>query len=135
MNVNCLVNFRVAVALAALLALAACAGLQPKTPEDVVRERSEARWDALIKRDFDKAGEYTQPAYRALVGQKDYYKRFGGAGQWKGVQIHEVTCEPERCTVRLRLTTTTSTGIPGRILAAEGPSRAISSAGTTISTL
>ena len=45
-------------------------------------------------------------AYRALVGQKDYYKRFGGAGQWKGVQIHEVTCEPERCTVRLRLTST-----------------------------
>lgn len=63
----------------------------------MVRERSEARWDALIKRDFDKAWEYTQPAYRALVGQKDYYKRFGGAGQWKGVQIHEVTCEPERC--------------------------------------
>ena len=90
----------------ATLALAACAGLQPKTPEDVVRERSEARWDALIKRDFDKAWEYTQPAYRALVGQKDYYKRFGGAGQWKGVQIHEVTCEPERCTVRLRLTST-----------------------------
>ena len=87
----------------ATLALAACAGLQPKTPEDVVRERSEARWDALIKRDFDKAWEYTQPAYRALVGQKDYYKRFGGAGQWKGVQIHEVTCEPERCTVRLRV--------------------------------
>ena len=54
----------------ATLALAACAGLQPKTPEDVVRERSEARWDALIKRDFDKAWEYTQPAYRALVGQK-----------------------------------------------------------------
>ena len=90
----------------ATLALAACAGLQPTTPEDVVRERSEARWDALIKRDFDKAWEYTQPAYRALVGQKAYYKRFGGAGPWKGVQIHEVTCEPERCTVRLRLTST-----------------------------
>ena len=90
----------------ATLALAACAGLQPKTPEDVVRERSEARWDALIKRDFDKAWEYTQPAYRALVAQKDYSKQFGAAGQWKGVQVHQVTCEPERCTVRLRLTST-----------------------------
>lgn len=45
----------------ATLALAACAGLQPKTPEDVVRERSEARWDALIKRDFDKAWNTPSP--------------------------------------------------------------------------
>ena len=89
----------------ATLALAACAGLQPKTPEDVVRERSEARWDALIKRDFDKAYAFTQPAFRAVVKPDAYKQRFGSAGTWKGAQIHEATCEAARCTVRVRLTT------------------------------
>ena len=91
---------------AGVLALAGCAAFTPKTPEQVVAERAEARWDALIHRNFEKAWEYTQPAYRALVAQKDYSKQFGAAGQWKGVQVHQVTCEPERCTVRLRLTST-----------------------------
>ena len=88
---------------AGVLALAGCAAFTPKTPEQVVTERVEARWDALIHRNFEKAWEYTQPAYRALVAQKDYSKQFGAAGQWKGVQVHQVTCEPERCTVRLRV--------------------------------
>ncbi len=96
----------VAAALAAALWLAGCAALQPKTPEEIVTQRIEARWDALIKRDFEKAWEYTQPSYRALVSQKDYRSRFGSAGQWKGVQVHQVKCEPERCTARLRLTST-----------------------------
>ena len=94
-----------ASALGATLWLAGCAGLQPKTTEEIVTQRIEARWDALIKRDFEKAWEYTQPSFRALVAQKDYGKRFGGAGTWKGVQVHSVRCEPERCTARLRLTT------------------------------
>ncbi|NZA01491.1 hypothetical protein H0I39_06435 [Ottowia beijingensis] len=36
---------------------------------------------------------------------KDYRKRFNSAGQWRGAQIHQATCEAERCTVRIRLTT------------------------------
>ena len=89
---------------AGVLALAGCAALQPQTPEQIVEQRADARWSALVQRNFEKAWEYTQPSFRALVAQKDYHKRFGGAGQWKGAQIHEVKCEPERCTVRLRLT-------------------------------
>ena len=90
---------------AAALALAGCAALQPKTPEQVVAERVEQRWAALIKGDFEKAWTYTQPAYRDIVKQADYRKRFSGAGQWRGVQVHEVSCEAERCQVRIRLTT------------------------------
>lgn len=93
-----------ASALGATLWLAGCAGLQPKTAEEIVTQRIEARWDALIKRDFEKAWEYTQPSFRALVPQKDYRNRFGAAGQWKGMQVHQVKCEAERCTARLRLT-------------------------------
>jgi len=56
-------------------------------------------------RDFDKAWTYTQPAYRAIVKQADYRKSFGVAGQWRGVQVHGVECEAERCKARIRLTT------------------------------
>ncbi|MCL1960274.1 MAG: hypothetical protein FWG56_00500 [Desulfovibrionaceae bacterium] len=97
--------FGAALLAAAALGLAGCAALMPKTPEQVVRERAEQRWAALIDGDFDKAWTYTQPGYRAVVKQRDYHKRFGGAGQWMGVQIHDVTCEAERCKVRIRLTT------------------------------
>ena len=72
MQANPVSPFRRRTALASLvvagaLALAGCAALQPKTPEEIVTQRVEARWDALIKGDFPAAWAYTQPAYRAIV--------------------------------------------------------------------
>ena len=89
----------------AVLGLASCAVLAPKTPEQVVRERAGQRWAALVDGDFDKAWTYTQPGYRAVIRQRDYYKQFGAGGQWKSAQVTDATCEAERCTVKLRLTT------------------------------
>jgi len=94
-----------ALLAAAAIGVAGCAALTPKTPEEIVHERAEQRWAALIGGDFDTAWTYTQPGYRAVIKQRDYAKSFGGAGQWKGVQVHEVTCEAERCKVHIRLTT------------------------------
>lgn len=90
---------------AALLALGGCAAMQPKAPEQVVEQRVEERWAALIAGNYDKAWTYTQPSFRDLVKQANYRGRFGGAGEWRGVQVHSVTCAAERCEVRLRLTT------------------------------
>ena len=99
-----LLSRRVLGVAALASALAGCDGLKPKTPEEVVAQRAEARWAALIKGDFDGAYAYLPPSFRAVVSAPDYRKRFGAAGQWKSVQIHGVQCEPERCTVKLRLT-------------------------------
>ena len=44
----------------------------------------------------------SKPMKRALFapfGQGN----FGAGGAWTGAQVHEVKCEPERCTVRLRV--------------------------------
>jgi len=92
-----------AAALALTLALGACASLQPKAPEVEVAERAQQRWDALIKKDFAKAYTYTQPAFRAVVKPEIYPSRFTNAAEWKDVQVHQVNCEAERCTVRIRL--------------------------------
>ncbi len=94
----------VGLAATGALLLAGCSALPPSTAEAIVAQRAEQRWAALIDGDLEKAWEFTQPGFRAIVKQKDYRRRFGAAGQWKSVQIHGVQCEPERCTVKLRLT-------------------------------
>ena len=100
---------RRATLLAATLWLAGCAGLSPKTPEAVVTQRAEARWAYLIGGDFEKAWDLTQPGFRAVVKRDRYARRFGSGGAWTGAQVHEVTCEPERCTVRLRVSAKVAT--------------------------
>ena len=74
-------SFRRRVALASLLAagalaLAGCAALQPVTPESIVTQRVEQRWAALIDGNLEKAWEFAQPGFRAIVKQKDYRKRY-----------------------------------------------------------
>ena len=91
-------------ALVSALWLAGCASLQPKTAEEQVRERAEARWAALVKRDFPKAWQYTQPGFRAVVPADRYQTRFGEALVWKSAIVHSVECQAERCTVRVRVT-------------------------------
>ena len=93
------------ISAAALATLTACASKPAQTPEQLVAERAEARWQRLIKQDFAGAYAYLTPSYRGVVPEAQYRMRFGTAGAWKSVIIHEVTCEPEACKVKVRLTT------------------------------
>ena len=88
----------------AALALAGCASLTPKSPEEQVRERAEAHWKALVAGDFAGAYNYLVPSYRAIVKAPDYERRFGSAGRWTNAIVHSVDCEAEACKVRLRIT-------------------------------
>jgi len=112
---SCFRQARAAGALllaASALWLAGCATLAPATtPEEVVVQRSQERWDALLKGDFARAWTYAPPSVRAEVKQGDYKKRFGTAGKWKSVQIEKVTCEPETCIVRVLVVT--ELAVPG----------------------
>lgn len=92
-------------ALALLAALAACAAPVAKTPEQLVAERAEARWQHLVKGDFTAAYGYLMPSYRALVPEQSYRQRFGAAGAWRNAIVHQVDCEPAACKVRVRVTT------------------------------
>jgi hypothetical protein len=90
--------------IAATLVMAGCAAFKTETPEEIVAQRVQARWQALIKHDFATAYSYTQPGYRAIVSEKKYEKTFGDTSSWESVDIFKTTCEAEPCTVRLRLT-------------------------------
>ena len=75
---------------AGVLALAGCAGLQPQTTEQLVQQRAQQRWDALLAGDFAKAWTYTPASYRARVKQDDYRDQFGRGGRWTAATVKSV---------------------------------------------
>jgi hypothetical protein len=90
--------------------VAACAGIggvsKDSTPEvkaAAVKERSQARWQALIKGDLDAAYAYLSPASKAVTPIESYRRQIR-PGLWREVKIDSVECEAELCSVKLQLT-------------------------------
>ena len=92
-----------AAVLAALLGACATSGGPPQTPEEIVRQRAEARWQALAQRDFKTAYGFITPAIRDAVSYEAWVRRFGGGASWKSAEAAEVNCEEARCVVKIRL--------------------------------
>jgi hypothetical protein len=83
--------------------LAGCAST-PTTPEEIVRERAQARWNALLIGDFERAYGYISPGGRAVVPYATYRGRIGGAVTWKSAEVASVTCETlEKCSVQVKV--------------------------------
>jgi hypothetical protein len=92
----------VAAALAAALLLAGCATKPPPTREEIVAQRANARWQALMAGDFDKAYGYLTPAARALKPLAVWRGGFRSFTTWKSAEVVSVTCETsEKCIVRV----------------------------------
>ena len=104
-------GIRIGGALVALTIAAGCAttggGLTKDTPPEVkaaaVKERSNARWTALIKGDTDAAYAYLSPGTRELITLEQYRVKVKTGG-FRSVQIDKVDCESETCMVGLMLT-------------------------------
>jgi hypothetical protein len=95
-----------------LVATAGCAttsgGLTKDTPaetkQSVVRERAEARWQAMINGDFPAAYAYLSPASREMVTVGTIEARAKGAITYTGIKVDTVSCEALACKVKLWLT-------------------------------
>ena len=87
--------------------LGACATFEPQSPEQAVAERSRARIDALMDRNYEAAYEFATPGYRSTEGVIKYTSRWAGVGMWRTADISSVSCEPsdviDRCTVWLEV--------------------------------
>ena len=95
---------RLTYAFTAATLAVGCASLSPAKPEEVVQQRAQARWQAMIAGEWDKAYSYMTPSFRAVVDQKRYPSRFGGSVSWLAAEVVNVTCEEQRCTVRMKVT-------------------------------
>jgi len=91
------------VPLIASLALAACATVPSGTPEEQVRVRAMARWQALVEGDTTNAYSFITPGYRAVVSAVDY-RRSVALAAWYGAEVINVTCpEPTKCLAKVRI--------------------------------
>ena len=93
------------LASAGLLAasLIGCAALEPAKPEDAVKRLATARLQSLMAGDFDKAYKMLMPSYRSVVSFDRFRGDTTGAAFWKGAEVIKVSCEPEKCTARVRI--------------------------------
>jgi hypothetical protein len=94
---------RLALVLAAGL-FSACAMLPGAPAEEVVAQRAQARWDALLAGDWARAYRYMAPSYRALVEEKRYANQFGGGAAWVAAKVVRVQCSDDRCKVVMEVT-------------------------------
>jgi len=103
-----------AAAAGIFMAVAAgCAsiGAGSRPAEQVVLERAQARWNALVDRDFAAAYTYLTAGYRAVVPLAAYRRQTTGPAQWEGAKAHSAKCEAARCIVAVEITF--RIGLPG----------------------
>ena len=93
-------------ALAAVLVAALVAGCAtvPRTPEDQVRARAQARWAAQLAGDTRKSYEFLSPGSRAVVSYERYRARNAGAVTYKSAEVASVVCETsEKCVAKVKV--------------------------------
>ena len=97
-------RFRLAAALGlCLLMLGACA-TSPAARDKVIQERAQARWDALLARDYATAYEYLSPGYRSATSATDFEIAFRSRRlQYLSAEYQGHDCEESACTVRMKL--------------------------------
>ena len=88
--------------------LVGCAGISSDgiskrgaSPEEIVAERAQKRWDALVAGDAEKAYAYLSPASRQIRSLAAYTGSLK-LGFWKAAKVERVVCpEPGLCEVHL----------------------------------
>ena len=83
------------------VSLAGCASLGVfQTPEARVEQRAQARLDALMSQNMEKAFTFVSPAAREITTWQRYGAGYAGVVNWREANVTSVHCEPERCEVK-----------------------------------
>jgi hypothetical protein len=96
--------------LAALVS--ACATSQPAASD--IRQRAQARWDAVLAGDYDTAYGLYSPGYRSSHSRVDFeieqrLRRI----KWSSAEVQESSCEADVCTVVTRVAYQVAGAVPG----------------------
>jgi hypothetical protein len=102
---------RAAVAILALL-MAACAS--PTKSASSVEARAQARWDALLARDYDTAYSLYSPGYRSAQSRVDFELAIRSRRiAWTAADVQESHCEEDACTVVTNVGYRIGSPVPG----------------------
>jgi len=89
--------------------LVGCA-VAPPAPDDEVSARTveqlaEARWRAIMERDFERSYEFYTPGFRDTMRMVDYEREMARRPfRYLGLDVQPADCEGDRCEIRVRLT-------------------------------
>lgn len=91
-------------ALAGLaIAIAGCAAIETKPKEEVVKQRAQARADAMVAGDYKAVFEFYSPVARQTMKYESFVQNVQ-LGTWKGATIDKVQCSSEElCQVDLTI--------------------------------
>ena len=105
--------FVTVLVLLAVMLLSACA-TTPASPEDIVKERAQARWDALLNGDFATAYSYLSPGYRSATTVVDFEIGMRMRKiQYRTAEFQGHSCEKNVCTVRFKVGYQVAKPVPG----------------------
>ena len=79
------------------LIISGCASFVQRSPEEIVMQRVNERWDALIAGRLETAYTYETPEYRELYPFAEYRNTIRGVGAWQKVEIENIECLKEKC--------------------------------------
>jgi len=85
-----------------VLGAGGCATVPEQSPEQVVKARAQARWDALVKGDIETAYGFLGPGSRA-VNSLEAYKASIRKDFWTDAKVESVKCEGDTCEVSARI--------------------------------
>ena len=93
---------RVFAALLCVSALAACATTGQDTRDQLIPQRAQARWDALLSADYAAAYAYASPGYRSSNSLADFEIEVRSRRvQYTAAEYREHRCEEAVCTVKV----------------------------------
>ena len=110
-------NLKIFAALLVLsvLSLAGCAGVGGDSkgtgtasgsgtgPEKAVSARAEARWAAMVRKDFDDAYAFLSPGSKVSTPLALFKAKIKPL-DWKSAKALNASCEAEKCAVKIELT-------------------------------
>lgn len=89
-------------ALLPLALLTACAAVTPSTPEEAVAKRAQARFDALVARDFKAAYGFFTPSYRDRVDYENWIRSRLPRASFRSARVLKVECpSADACEVEM----------------------------------
>ena len=99
--------------LMAVVLLSACA-TTPASREEVIKERAQARWDALLARDYAAAYAFYSPGYRSTASVVDFEIKIRMQRiRWTSAEYLEQQCDENTCTVAFQVGYRVGAPVPG----------------------
>jgi hypothetical protein len=95
-----------------LMLLSACA--TTPSPDEIVKEKAEARWEALLSRDYASAYSFYSPGYRSTTSVTDFEIEIRlRRVRWTTAEYLKHDCEENTCSVSFRMAYRVGSPVPG----------------------